>query len=331
MAEKTYRIPTVLTAEELLDKAFHRASKISIKGSNFLDGKKKTVLAKVTASGDIITDALKGYVDKFPRIEKDEDFLPELVDIIIGLDQYKKSLGAINWAYNRMEKLKNETLRNIRRSKDPEIIESVRGQFYGRTSSRLNPISKDLLFLPDCKNKFRKLPSVDANVPTLVVAGFPNVGKSNLVTVLSSATPEIAPYPFTTKGIIVGHIDDEWRKYQIIDTPGLLDREFSERNDIELQAILALKYLTHVMLVVLDPSETCGYSMEKQTKLLESLQGGFEGVPIIVAESKNDMFKSGNPDRINFSAKTGDNMETLRTAVINELRKIRLEIAPDEE
>ncbi len=330
MAEKTYRIPTVLTAEELLDKAFHRASKISIKGSNFLDGKKKTVLAKVTASGDIITDALKGYVDKFPRIEKDEDFLPELVDIIIGLDKYKKSLGAINWAYNRMEKLKNETLRNIRRSKDPEIIESVRGQFYGRTSSLLDQISKDLLFLQDCKNKFRKLPSVDANVPTLVVAGFPNVGKSNLVTVLSSATPEIAPYPFTTKGIIVGHIDDEWRKYQIIDTPGLLDREFSERNDIELQAILALKYLTHVMLVVLDPSETCGYSMEKQTKLLGSLQKGFEGVPIIVAESKNDVLKTDS-GRLNFSAKTGDNMETLRTAVINELRKIRLEIAPDEE
>ena len=331
MAEKTYRIPTVLTAEGLLDKAFHRASKISIKGTNFLDGKKKTVLAKVTASGDIITDALNGYVEKFPRIEKDEDFLPELVDIIIGLDQYKKSLGAINWACNRMEKLKTETLRNIRRSKDPEIIDSIRGQFYGRTSSLMGQISKDLLFLQDCKNKFRNLPSVEANVPTLVVAGFPNVGKSNLVTVLSSATPEIAPYPFTTKGIIVGHIDDEWRKYQIIDTPGLLDRDLSERNDIEKQAVLALKYLTHVMLVVIDPSETCGYDMEKQLKLLDSLQRGFEGVPIIVAESKCDVFKSDDADRIKFSAQTGENMETLRTAVINELRKVRLEIAPDEE
>ena len=331
MAEKTYRIPTVLTAEELLDKAFHRASKISIKGTNFLDGKKKTVLAKVTASGDIITDALNGYVEKFPRIEKDEDFLPELVDIIIGLDQYKKSLGAINWACNRMEKLKTETLRNIRRSKDPEIIDSIRGQFYGRTSSLMGQISKDLLFLQDCKNKFRNLPSVEANVPTLVVAGFPNVGKSNLVTVLSSATPEIAPYPFTTKGIIVGHIDDEWRKYQIIDTPGLLDRDLSERNDIEKQAVLALKYLTHVMLVVIDPSETCGYDMEKQLKLLDSLQRGFEGVPIIVAESKCDVFKSDDADHIKFSAQTGENMEALRTAVINELRKVRLEIAPDEE
>ena len=331
MAEKTYRIPTVLSADELLDKAFRRASKISFKGSDYLDGKKKTTLAKVTAAGDIITDALSGYVEKFPRIEKDEDFLPELVDIIIGLDQYKKSLGAINWANSRMEKLKTESLRNIRRSKDPEIIESVRAQFYGRTSSLMGQISKDLLFLQECKNKFRNLPSVEANVPTVVVAGFPNVGKSNLVTVLSSATPEIAPYPFTTKGIIVGHIDDEWRKYQIIDTPGLLDRDLSERNDIEKQAILALKYLTHVMLVVIDPSETCGYDMEKQLKLLDSLQKGFEGVPIIVAESKCDVFRSGNTDRLCFSAKTGENMETLRTAVINELRKIRLEIAPDGE
>lgn len=331
MAEKTFKIPTVLSADELLDKAFHRASKITIKGTTFLDGKKKTTLAKITASGDIITDALNGYIQKFPRLEKDEDFLPELVDVIIGLDKYKKSLGAIRWAWTRMEKLKNETLRNIRRTKDPEIIDMVKGQFYGRTSSLLGQISKDLLFLQDCKNKFRNLPSVDANVPTVVVAGFPNVGKSNLVTELSSATPEIAPYPFTTKGIIVGHIDDEWRKYQIIDTPGLLDRDLSERNAIEMQAILALKYLTHVMLIVLDPSETCGYSMEKQLKLLHSLENGFQGVPIIAVESKNDVFKSGNPDRINFSAKTGDNMEALRTAVVTQLRKVRLEIETVEE
>lgn len=331
MAEKTFRIPTVLTADELKDKAFHRASKITIKGADFLDGKKKTTLAKITASGDIINDALDGYVDRFPRIDKEEDFLPELVDVIIGLDQYKKSLGAVRWASNRMEKLKNETLRNIRRTKDPQMIDSLKNQFYGRMSSLLDQISKDLVFLQECKNKFRKLPSVDANVPTVVVAGFPNVGKSNLVTELSTADPEIAPYPFTTKGVIVGHIEDEWRKYQIIDTPGLLDRDLSERNAIEMQAILALKYLTHVMLFVLDPSETCGYTMDVQLKLLTSIQKGFEGVPIIIAESKNDVFRSGNTERINFSAKTGDNMEALRTVIITELRKVRLELGTEEE
>ncbi|MBE6524953.1 MAG: 50S ribosome-binding GTPase [Candidatus Methanomethylophilaceae archaeon] len=329
MAKRTYKIPTVLSSEELMDKAFHRASKISVSGVNFLDAKKKTTLAKITASGDIIKDTLDGYVNSFPRIEKDEDFLPELVDLVIGIDDYKKSLGALNWTSARIEKLKNESLRNIRRSKDPEIIESVKNQFYGRASSFIKQISSDLLFLQEAKNKFRNLPSIESNVATVVVAGFPNVGKSNLVTVLSTAAPEIAPYPFTTKGIIIGHIEDGWRKYQIIDTPGLLDRELSERNDIEKQAILALKYLTHVILIVLDPSETCGYSMEKQLALLKSVENGFPGVPIIVAESKNDIMRTGNPDRICFSAATGDNVETLRAEIIRHLKNV--EFPEDEE
>ena len=50
MAAKSYRIPTVLSADELKDKAFHRASKITVNGTNALDTKKKTTLAKITAS-----------------------------------------------------------------------------------------------------------------------------------------------------------------------------------------------------------------------------------------------------------------------------------------
>ena len=327
---KSYKIPTVLSADELKDKAFHRASKITVNGTNALDTKKKTTLAKITASGDIIKDAFAGYVEKFPRMEKEDDFFPELVDLVIGIDQYKKSLGAMNWAANRVERIKTESLRNVRRSKDGSVIDSVRSSFYGRLSSIIDQVGKDLLFLQDCKNKFRSLPAIDSKVATVVVAGFPNVGKSKLVTYLSTAAPEIAPYPFTTKGIVVGHIEDEWRKFQIIDTPGLLDREFKDRNDIEKQAILALRYLTHVILFIMDPSETCGYSMEKQEALLDSVRRGFEGVPIIVAESKNDILvrDSGN---FNFSAETGSNMDELRDMLLKELRKIRFEEDEEDE
>ena len=315
-------IPTVLTSDELMDKAFSRASKITKDGATALDHKKKTALAKITASGDIVISTLNGYVDRFPRIEKENDFFPELVDLTIGLDQYKQSLGAMNWASKRIERLKNEALRNIRRTKDAGIIESVRTGFYGRLASVLKQISKDLIFLQDAKNKFRKLPKIESNVATAVVAGFPNVGKSKLVAAISTAAPEIAPYPFTTKGIIIGHIQDGWRKYQIIDTPGLLDRDLDERNDIEKQAILALKYLTHVLVFILDPSETCGYSMEKQLSLLRSVEKGFPNVPIIVAENKSDVLKSGS-GRYQFSAETGEKMEGLRENIMSKLKAIR--------
>lgn len=321
MAGIDFKIPTVLTSEELMEKAFHRASKIYKNGTNTLDTRKKTALAKVTASGDIIVTTLNGYVDKFPRMEKEDDFFPQLVDIVIGIDRYKKALGAVNWCSTKAEKLKNDCLRDIRHTKDPEIIEATRRSFYGRLNSYVDRISDDLLFLQDAKNKFRRLPAIDPATPTIVVAGFPNVGKSNLVTVMSTAEPEIAPYPFTTKGVIVGHVQDDWRKYQIVDTPGLLDREFEKRNDIEKQAVLALRYLTDVMLFVIDPSETCGFSREVQERLLANIKESFEGVVIIEAESKADVMKTGD-GRISFSAQTGENMDVLTDAVLKEMREI---------
>ena len=321
MAGMDYKVPTVLSADELLEKAFHRASKISKNGTNALEGKKKTALAKVTASGDIVVTALTSYVQRFPRMDKRDDFFPELVDIVIGIDRYKKALGAVNWCATRAEKLKNDSLRDIRKTKDPSIIESQRRSFYGRLKSYLDRISDDLEFLQDAREKLKRIPAIDPAVPTLVVAGFPNVGKSNLVTVLSTAAPEIAPYPFTTKGIIVGHMEDEWRKYQVVDTPGLLDRTFDERNDIEKQAVLALRYLTDVMVFVMDPSETCGFKVEVQEKLLRNLEEGFQGVPIIVAESKCDIMKTDS-GRMCFSAQTGENMDELVSAVMKEMRAV---------
>lgn len=47
------KIPTVLSAEELADKVFKRAAKISKNGSDALDTRKKTALARVTAAGDV--------------------------------------------------------------------------------------------------------------------------------------------------------------------------------------------------------------------------------------------------------------------------------------
>ena len=285
MAGMNYNIPTVLSADELIEKTFHRAAKISKTGSDALDTKKKTILAKITASGDIVS--LPGRIcQEIP--ENGEGNVFRTHDLIIASISTKKSLGQLNWASNRVEKLKNESLREVRRTKDPKILDSIKSSFYGRLSSYINQISKDLLFLQDAKNKFRNLPAVDPQVPTLVVAGFPNVGKSKLVTVLSTAAPQIAPYPFTTKGIVVGHIEDDWRKFQIIDTPGLLDRSFEDRNDIEKQAVLA-QILRDQLSV--GSFRTLRYSMEKQTELLHRSATASKRT-IIVAGARQIMRRS---------------------------------------
>lgn len=316
------QIPTIMTSDELLERAFSRGHKIEKEGSVPFDTAKKTDLAKISAIGDMTVTTLLKYVRAFPRLEKKEEFLPELIDVIIGQDELKKSLSALTWAAERCSQLQRKYTLGVRKAHNIDTVEKYRKEFYGRFASVLKQIDKDLKFVSRARDEFRKLPTIDPEILTVVIAGYPNVGKSQLVERVSTAKPIIAAYPFTTKGIIIGHFQDGWRSYQIIDTPGLLDRDLEERNAIELQAILALKYLADVIVFMIDPSETCGYSMEKQLHLLASVKNSFGEVPFILVDNKVDLIRTDS-ENIKISALTGEGVDVLIRSVVAQLKELR--------
>lgn len=71
------------------------------------------------------------------------------------------------------------------------------------------------LFALQIAKKLRTLPALEVGLPTLALVGAPNVGKSSLVQVLSSGTPEICNYPFTTRSIKMGHFYLDGKKHQV--------------------------------------------------------------------------------------------------------------------
>jgi len=297
-------IPTIPTPDELLDKGFRRGKKAAdlartSKIPKRLKGK-RIEETRVTTACQVIKDRLKMILDRVPDIETLPEFYQDYIDITVGVDDMKKALGALNWAYGILTQLEKDYGGRIRRAPS-EKASSLQKQAYGRVASVVNKIKKDLDFLDFAKANLRNMPTINFEATTIVIAGFPNVGKSTLLRQITDATPEVANYPFTTKGIQIGHLEKNWKKIQIIDTPGLLDRPILDMNEIELNAMVALEHLADAIFFIIDVSETCGFTIDAQYKLSQEIKRIFN-VPLVYLFNKIDI-SNANRDSVdeNFS------------------------------
>lgn len=325
-----FRIPTILTSDELLDKAFKRASKVSITGKyGKVKKKQKIAKAKLTSSSQTIDATLKKYIKAFPTIDDLHPFYKALIDILLDTVELKKNLASLEWCRKTCLQIARNGSRDISRAREVDEIDSLRRAAYGRISSVVGDVERQLKSLNQARQEMKRMPSISPDQPTIVVSGYPNVGKSQLVEAMSSLKPRIASYPFTTQRVSIGHFEKHFQTYQVIDTPGLLDRELEERNAIERQAINALEHLADLVVFVLDPSETCGYEIAKQENLLQSIEEGFTGIPVIVVENKMDVATTSS-ERMKISALEGTGVEELVDHVVEVITNLSPEVSGPE-
>ncbi|MCJ2668903.1 MAG: 50S ribosome-binding GTPase [Thermoplasmata archaeon] len=325
-----FRLPSVMTSDELLDKAFKRVSKVSVRGRDKKETAKRSSIKKIEVLKSVIASDLTRYQKKSPSVDNLHPFYFEIVDILVGRDDLKRSLGALKWCAEKSSEIGRTYIKSVRRARSHAEIETLRKEAFGRISSLVKQTSSNLDFLIEAKKRLRRMPSIDPEVPTIVIAGYPNVGKSLIVRAMSSGKPRVENYPFTTKKVSLGHFDKDRTRFQVIDTPGLLDREMAERNEIERQAIAALRFLAHAIVFVLDMTETCGYEVAKQENLLRDVSEQFQDIPLLAVENKSDLMKRDSP-RLQMSALTGDGVEEVRRVAAEAAMSRALEVARAQE
>ncbi|XP_028230582.1 nucleolar GTP-binding protein 1-like [Glycine soja] len=127
----------------------------------------------------------------------------------------------------------------------------------GHMCTVIKRVDPSLAYLEQVRQHMARLPSIDPNTRTVLICRYPNVGKSSFINKIMRVDVDVQPYAFTTKSLFVGHIDYKYMRYQVIDTPGILDRPFEDYNIIEMCSITALTHLRAAILFFLDVSGSC--------------------------------------------------------------------------
>ncbi|MCD6229849.1 MAG: 50S ribosome-binding GTPase [Candidatus Diapherotrites archaeon] len=288
------KIPIMLKAQGILDKSFKEASKYTdhirekMAHTKFIDRAKRLETLRIERSYAVSKKELENIVLKTPMINELPEFYREFVESQIDADKFRQALNHAAATEKNMFNLRNRYVKGVKHARNAKECEVKRKRFYGRMSSFFMDLEDDIDFLIKCAKELSIAPHLNEDLFTVVIAGMPNVGKSTLLINLTGSSPEVAKYPFTTKRIFIGKFQYDYTEFQVLDTPGILDRPNKERNKIELQAVSAIRHLADAAIFVFDPTETCGFSCEKQLALFSEIKKSFP-MPMLLVFSKTDI------------------------------------------
>ncbi|QPV61886.1 50S ribosome-binding GTPase [Halosimplex litoreum] len=321
MSQPFEDLPTTPTAEELVDKAFSRAARAG-RAKDGLDAQQ----SMLQTASNIASDNLENVVTAWPDFDDLDPFYRELADAVVasnttgddapdigGIDAVRQHLSEVGWASRKTADIRREYAERLANS-DIDTARKIRKQAFARIADVVEEVEDDLAAVGAARDDLKTLPDIRPDEPTIVVAGYPNVGKSTFVNAVTNARNETASYPFTTTEIRVGHFDDGHIRYQIVDTPGLLDRAPEERNDVESQAASALEHLADAVLALVDASGECGYPLDTQLALRDDLEARFD-VPVLTVCNKADRSRDVEAD-LYMSVTEDENVEGVLDAAV---------------
>ena len=150
-----------------------------------------------------------------------------------------------------------------------------------------------------------------------VLIGLTNSGKSSILTSLTNAKPEIAPFLYTTKQALIGTLDYEGVKIQIIDLPAIESEYFDQ----------GIANTSDVLLIAITDIE----DMEKIFPFIEKTIGKklivYNKIDLLSEQEKRKIearLKTKKLNFILFSTKTKENLQQLKEKIFQSFDKIRI-------
>lgn len=332
-------IAPVPTSQEFLDIVLSRTQRqlpTQIRAGFKISRIRGFYTRKVKYTQETFCEKFQAILDGFPRLQDVHPFHKDLMNTLYDADHFKIALGQISTAKHLIETVSRDYVRLIKYAQSLFQCKQLKRAALGRMATICRRLKDPLVYLEQVRQHLGRLPSIDPNTRTLLICGYPNVGKSSFLRSVTRADVDVQPYAFTTKSLFVGHFDYKYLRFQAIDTPGILDHPLEEMNTIEMQSITAVAHLRSAILYFMDLSEQCGYSVADQIKLFHSIKPLFANKIVFVVVNKIDikrpedlepelqeqlqtMLKSGDVELLQLSCTTTEGVTAVKNAACDKL------------
>jgi nucleolar GTP-binding protein len=286
------KIATVPAATDFIDVVLSRTQRQTptvVHAGYAITRIRQFYMRKVKYTQQSWNEKLSRILEDFPRVDDVHPFYSDLLNVLYDKDHYKLALGQLNTARSMIDKIAKDYVKLLKYGDSLYRCKQLKRAALGRMCTIMKKHAASLAYLEQVRQHMSRLPSIDPNTRSILVCGYPNVGKSSFMNKVTRADVEVQPYAFTTKSIYVGHTDYKYLRWQVLDTPGILDRPLDERNTIEMQSITALAHLRAVVLYIVDISEQCGFTIAQQAALFHSIKPLFANKPLVIAINKIDV------------------------------------------
>ncbi|KAJ8613326.1 hypothetical protein MRB53_037013 [Persea americana] len=284
----------------------------------------KTFILSVRESLRLLAATPDPYADK------------DLLNTLYDADHFRIALGQISTAKHLVETVARDYVRLLKYGQSLFQCKQLKRAALGRMATICKRLKDPLVYLEQVRQHLGRLPSIDPNTRTLLICGYPNVGKSSFLKSISRADVDVQPYAFTTKSLFVGHFDYKMLRFQAVDTPGILDHPLEDMNTIEMQSITAIAHLRSAIMYFMDLSEQCGYPIAAQVQLFQSIKPLFANKLVFIVINKIDvtrpedldpetqallqgLLKTGEVEMLQLSCTTTEGLMTVRNAVCDRL------------
>ncbi|KAM9977664.1 hypothetical protein ACTFIR_011535 [Dictyostelium discoideum] len=288
-------IQIVPTSKELVDiVSLKIQNNFQTDNQNSISHIRSTYMKKVKCASQFYNEKLNQIIIDFPFLEDIHPFYKDILNKECDLNNYKIELNQISIVINSIIKIKNKYLKLLKYSNSLNQFKQLEIISINRIKKLILNYESSLKYLEQFRKHLLNLPSINPNTPTLLIIGYPLVGKSTLTNILTIANVNVEN--FTSNLLLfVGNTNFQNNNnnnndnsiLQVIDTQSIFDHPLVD--EIEIKSINALTHLNCCILFLIDISEQCGYSIKKQVDLFLNVQLLFSDKPSLILLNKIDI------------------------------------------